>query len=125
MSLAQCLPLARREIYFVVIESSLRNGCIRVGPGGGLWTAEGRRGRQWQMGAQSTKMDLKTFLEGVRLSPLFRWFGYKQTNSDAIDCPNQPIKLSKSQAVSLLLIPILFLAREAIPEETFFSSNGY
>ena len=49
--------------------------------------------------AQSTKIDLKTFLEGVRLSQLFRLFYYKRTNSYAIDHPNQPIKLSKAQTV--------------------------
>ena len=40
--------------------------------------------------------------------------------SAAIDNPNQSIKLSESQAVSLL-DPILFLPREATPGETYFT----
>ena len=69
--------------------------------------------------AQSTKIDLRTFLEGVWLSQLFPLFDHKQTNSNTIDRPNQSIKLSESRVASLLN-PILFLPREATPRETFF-----
>ena len=58
------------------------------------------------------KSTTKHFLEGARLSQLVRLFGHKQTNYYASDHPNQSIKLSEAQAVSLL-IPILFFPNEA------------
>ena len=60
---------------------------------------------------QISSMIEKTFFEGVRLSQLFWLCGQKQTNSYSIDCPNQSIKLSESQVVSLL-IPVSFLSME-------------
>ena len=61
---------------------------------------------------------------GVRISQLFLLFAHKQTNSYAIDCPTQSIKLSKSQTVSLL-IPILFLPREVTRGETHFLTLNF
>ena len=54
--------------------------------------------------SQSTKINLKIFLEGIRISQLFRLFSHIWTNSYSylIDCPNQSIKLSEGS-------PYLFL----------------
>ena len=62
----------------------------------------------------------KHFLEGVRLSQLFQLFCHKQTNCYLIVHPNQSIKLSELQVISLC-IPVLFLPRVETPGETHFS----
>ena len=70
--------------------------------------------------AQSTKINPKTFSGGVRLSQLFQLFCHKQTNCYLIVHPNQSIKLSELQVISLC-IPVLFLPRVETPGETHFS----
>lgn len=73
---------------------------------------------------QTTKIELKIFLEGFGLSQLFQVFDPKLSNQYDFDQPNQLFKLNKVQAVSQL-IAVLGFPRKVTPGERHFSPRKF